>query len=122
MTRPGGKDVESRWRDVRQRIEEAAPHLATQGAIVPKTSGRRRTWVLRFRLPEQGRSRLKSVHLCEDDEGELLARAQALLDQIRAPARWQREVAAFARCARAVRVLLKRLTGRQGRPGEQILT
>jgi hypothetical protein len=69
-------------------------------------------WALRFRVPEQGRSRLKSVYLCEDGEAEVLARARALLEHIRAPARWPREVAAYARCARAARALVKRLAGR----------
>jgi hypothetical protein len=104
--------LEDRWQWVRRRLEDAAPYLLTQGVIIAKTSGRRRLFVLRFRVPGPGRSRLKSVYLCEADEAEVLARARALLDQIRGPARWSREVAGYARLARAARALVKRLTGR----------
>jgi hypothetical protein len=102
-------------------MEQAAPHLVKQGAIVARTSGRRKVWALRFRVRMQGRSSLKSIYLCEDAETEVLARARALLGLIRGPARWPREVAAYARCARAARALVKRWAGRQEHSGEQIL-
>jgi hypothetical protein len=104
--------LEDSWQRVRRRIEEAAPHLVKQGVIVAKTGGRRRVFVLRFRRPEQGRNKLKSIYLCEDNETKILARAQAMLDLIRGPAHWSKEVAAYARCARAARALVKRLTGK----------
>src|SRR5262245_40927341 len=111
---PGSKTprLEARWLKLQRRIEEVAPLLTTQGAIVPKPSGRRRVWVLRFRIREGGRRRLKSVYLCADGESELLERAQRLLDSLRGPARWLREVATFARFARRVNRLVMRLTGR----------
>ena len=107
-TRP----LEARWLKLKRRIEAVAPSLTTQGVIVPKPSGRGRVWVLRFRVREGGRRRLKSIHLGADGETELLARARDLLDSLRGPARWLREVAACARCARAARSLVRRLTGK----------
>src|SRR5262245_54866450 len=83
--------LEARWLKLQRRLEEVAPLLATQGVIVPKSSGRCKVWVLRFRVREGGRRRLKSIHLGADGETELLARARALLDSLRGPARWLRE-------------------------------
>ena len=97
---------------MQRKVEEVAAHLTTQGVIVAKTTGRRRVWVLRFRVPEAGRRRLKSIYLCGDGESELLARARHLLSEIRGPARWARQIAAYARCARAARALVKQLAGK----------
>ena len=97
---------------MKQRIEEVAEHLATRGAIVTKQNGRRKTWVLRFRLVEGGRRKLRSVHICSEHELELLARTRSLLNSIQGPARWCREIISYARCSRAACSLVKRLTGK----------
>jgi hypothetical protein len=109
--------LEARWTAIRSRIERHAAHLTTQGTVVAKRDGDRRYWVLRFRVREGGRIMLRSVYLCGDDQPELLERARCLLLDPRGPSRWPREVAACARCARAVCAVVRRLTGRPGVAG-----
>jgi hypothetical protein len=112
QSEPSTPQLEARWQAVKQRIESAAPFLERQGVIVAKQNGGCRVWVLRFRTREGDRRRLKSIYLCGDGEQELLDRARRLLADLRGPARWPREIAAYARFAREMTRLVRRLTGR----------
>ena len=59
-----------------------------------------------------GQRRLRSIYIGRDIERELLARTRELLEEIRAPARWLREVTKSARVAKACRALAIRLSGK----------
>ena len=104
--------LEARWREIQAKIESASPHLASQGTIVAKSNRGRKEWVLRYRLIDGQRRQLKTMYICADGEIELLKRSKKLLKSIREPARWEQEVAAYARCAGIARSLVKRMTGR----------
>src|SRR4051794_21118910 len=98
--------VDERWGQIRRRIEKAAPQLASQGALIAKSSAGRRVWVIRFR----DQKRLRSIYVAGDEQPELVRRTQWLLAEIRGPSQWPREIAKCAQFAKALSSLARRST------------
>ena len=103
---PDALDLESRWAAVREQMEAAAEVLARRGSIASRlTGGGSRVYSVRFREPGQRRQR--AVYLGED--GELVRRARALIEQYREQERRVKEIQAAARFTAASGALLRRL-------------
>ena len=98
--------LERRWAAVREQMEAAAETLAHKGSIASRlTGGGLRVYSLRYAAPEEKRQR--AVYLGED--GELVRRARALIEQYREQERRVKEIEAAARFTAASGALLRRL-------------
>jgi len=112
--RPG---LERRWAVLRRKLAAIAPCLARQGTLVQKTVGRSRVWVVRYCVRDNGRTVQRSLYVGTEDQAELVQRVRELLRRYRAPGRWPKEVAAFARFAASAHAALKRSL--PGSPGHR---
>jgi hypothetical protein len=104
-TRP---DMEERWAVIQGKLAAIAPLLARQGALVQKTVGGSRVWVVRFCVRENGRTVQRSLYVGTDDQVELLQRVRDLLRRYRAPSQWPKEMACYARFAASAHAAVKR--------------
>jgi hypothetical protein len=103
--------LEERWSRIARKLNEAAAHLRAQGAVVRRRGAGRDVWVVRFRARGPDGARLRSIYVGGEDEPELVRRARRLLAELRAPSLRRREIDMFARCVRAAKTLMNRLTG-----------
>jgi hypothetical protein len=115
-TRPR-PSLEERWAALQEKFAANAPWLVRQGALVQKTTGSCRFWVVRFYVRDNGRTVQRSVYVGLDHETELRRRVEELLQRYRAPRHWPKEVASFARFAASAHAALGR--GLRGSPGRR---
>ena len=91
------KTTNEEWLILRDRLANNADVLLTKGSLTAQRVSGRRTWALRFRIREGGRTRHRSIQV----GGDLLkARVEAWLSGLRRIVTWQNEIDACVRMAR----------------------
>lgn len=87
--------VRQRWRRVEQKILLNSKTLATQGSLASRMSGKRRVWILRFTDQVNECPMQRAIYVGGDDQPEILERVRLLLEHIRAPERFPRELSTY---------------------------